>query len=230
MRKWVVLALCPCLAAAGVAVADGAAPRPKPATASPYVGGNPTIRLPAGRPGRIDVVATGPYDNTLPIVLRNNTKVTAIRIEVTGSAHSASGKLLAVGEDPGMNPNVVKPGEISFGVVYFDGATLPANARFRLTATWDPSSAKYENRRDLVVLSASGVSDRIVGFVRNRHPERVTLAEAEAACFSSAGKLLFTASDFLSQKRIRPGERVPFQISLFDPCPKFLIAVNGFED
>ncbi len=213
----------------GTSVA-AAAPKPKPATASPYVGGNPTIRLPAGRPGRIDVVATGPYDDLLPVVVRNNTNATATRIKVSGSAHTPSGKLLAVGEDQTLSPNVVKPGEISFGYVYFDGAELPADARFRISATWDRSLAKYENRRDLVLINAGGVADRIVGFARNLHKDRVTLAEADAACFSSTGKLLGTVSDSLAQDTIRAGQRVPFQISLYDECPKFLVAVAGYED
>jgi len=240
----VAIAVVPALALAVVASAGGMVEgaslaahgqvsyvRPLDARHSPYIHGNRSPRLPAGRQGRIDIIKRGTYDgNSLPIVVRNNTSQTAIRIKVTGVAKSTSGKLLATGADQTLYPNVVKPGEIAFGYVYFSGANLPANARFGLTASWDRSLAQYENIRDLVITQAAQAGDRVVGMAQNRY--RVVVSgpiSAGMVCFSSSSTLLGDHSDFADQDRVSAGGRLPFQVeTLGDPCPVFLVGVKGF--
>jgi hypothetical protein len=81
-------------------------PQPKDARVSPYVGGNASPRLPAGPPGVLAVVARGPYGQTLPIVVRNNTTRTVIRIAVSATASTPGGRLLATGKDASIGASV----------------------------------------------------------------------------------------------------------------------------
>lgn len=205
--------------------------RPLDARHSPYIDGNRSPRLPAGHPGKLDIIAVGPYDGTsVPVVVRNNTSRTVTRITVKGAAVTAGGALLGTGSDQGIEPTVVRPGEIAIGYVYFDGG-VPLSSKFRLTATWDPSSAQYENKRDLVISKTSGLIDRLVGYAHNATGRPVSgPIGLLAACFSSSGKLLSTESDFADQDSLATGETAPFQISLSHTCPTYLITAGGYSN
>jgi hypothetical protein len=59
--------------------------------------------------------------------------------------------------------------------------------------------------------------------------------EAMVACFSSSGKLLYTASDFTDQDAVAPKRTLPFQVDASPPygssglsCPVYLAAASGF--
>jgi hypothetical protein len=200
------------------------------------VGGNASPRLPAGPPGRLAVIARGPYGQTLPIIVRNNTTRTVIRIAVSATASTPGGRLLATGKDQTLGPNLVKPGEISFGYVYFNDVRLPANARFRFNVTSTaPADAQFENIRDLIVLESHRIQERVLGTLRNGYPVRVTgPIEASVACFSAAGKLLYTPNDFTAQDQVAPHGTLPFQVDTSPPygssglsCAKYLVAASG---
>jgi hypothetical protein len=231
-------------AAIGIRVA--ASPSPQPARSSPYVGGNASPRFPAGAPHVLSVVARGPYSQevfgkcvgcSVPIIVRNNTNRTVIRIAVSGTASTPGGKLLATGSDQGLHPNVVKPGETAFGYVFFHDAKLPADAgfHFKLTST-APADAQFENIRDLIVAESHGVQDSVLGTFRNAYPVKVTgPIEVTAACFSAAGKLLYIASDFTDQDQVAAKQTLPFQVDTTPPyrstglsCPVYLVAGSGF--
>lgn len=222
-----------------VGVTGVASPPPKPPRASPYVGGNASPRLPAGTPHVLSVIARGPYNQTVPIIVRNNTNRTVIRIAVSGTASTPGGKLLATGKDQGLHPNVVKPGEISYGYVYFNDAKLPANARYRFNLTSTaPADAQFENKRDLIVVESHRVQDSILGTLRNGYPVKVTGPIGVAvACFSSAGKLLYIASDYTDQDQVAAKQALPFQVDTTPPygstglsCPAYLVAGSGYTD
>jgi hypothetical protein len=144
--------------------------------------------------------------------------------------------LLATGKDQSLYPNIVKPGEIAFGYVYFNGVRLPTNARFRFTATSaTPQLSQFENRRDLIVAESHRVQARVLGTLRNGYTVRVTgPIEAMVACFSSSGKLLYTANDFTDQDAVAPKRTLPFQVDASAPygsglsCPVYLVAASGF--
>lgn len=212
---------------------------PRDARASPYVGGNRSSRLPRGARGVLTVVAQGPYqqEQSVPVVVRNNTARTAIRVSVSGTASSPSGRLLATGKDQGLNPNVVKPGEIAFGYVYFNGVHLPGSARFRFKVTKaPPDEVQFENRRDLVVVESHRVQERIVGTLRNGYGVRVIgPIQASVACFSSAGRLLYTANNFTDEDNVAARGTLPFQVDTTPPygtsgfsCPVYLVAASGY--
>jgi hypothetical protein len=217
-----------------------APPRAKDARASLYVGGNASPRLPAGKPGRLAVVAYGPYQQELsiPVVVRNNTQRTVVRISVSGTASAPGGRLLATGKDQSLHPNVVKPGEIAFGYVYFNGVHLPASARFAFRATSTaPDAVQFENIRDLVVAESHRVQDRVLGTLRNGYPVRVTgPISAMVACFSAAGKLLYTAQGYTDQDQVAVKGTLPFQVDATPPygssglsCPVYLVGASGFS-
>jgi hypothetical protein len=224
----------------GVGTTRPASPvTPRDARASPYVGGNRSPRLPAGTRGVLSVVAQGPYhqEQSVPVVVRNNTSRTAIRVSVSGTASFPSGRLLATGKDQGLNPNLVKPGEIAFGYVYFNGVRLPSNTRFRFKVTsTPPDQVQFENRRDLVVAESHRVQERVLGTLRNGYGVRVTgPIQASVACFSSAGRLLYTANDFTDQDNVAARGTLPFQVDTAPAygssglsCPVYLVAASGY--
>jgi hypothetical protein len=241
MGSFMIAALAISALSASAAAGRGASPTPRDARASPYVGGNASPRLPAGAPGRLSVVARGPgrsaVGTVIPIVVRNNTARTVIRISVSATALSANGQLLATGKDQTLNPNIVKPGEIAFGIVYFEDVSLPANARFRFNLTSTaPANVQFENIRDLIVLGSQRIQERVVGMLRNGYPVRVTgPIGASVACFSSSGRLLYIADDFTDQDQVAPRGTLPFQVDTTPPygttgmsCSKYLVGASGF--
>ena len=146
------------------------------ARASAYVGGNASPSLPEGGPGAPSVVAVGPYTgSSLPVVLRNNTAEDVVRMSVSAVAYDADGNMLGSGGDQGFNPNLVRPGEITLGYVYFEGIDLPDDATFEFEVTAKPASeAEFENIRDLEVAEQTFVDDRVVGELQNSHEEHVS--------------------------------------------------------
>jgi hypothetical protein len=241
VRSVVIAAVAVSAFSASASAEQRASPPPRDARASPYVGGNASPRLPAGAPGRLSVVARGPGQSAvgtvIPVVVRNNTARTAIRISVSASALSASGRLLATGKDQTLNPNVVKPGEIAFGIVYFEDVNLPASARFRFNLTSTaPANVQFENIRDLIVLNSNRIQERVVGMLRNGYPVRVTgPIGASVACFSPSGRLLYIAEDFTDQEQVGPHGTLPFQVGTTPPygtsglsCTKYLVGASGF--
>ena len=94
---------------------------PADARASNFIGGNESPILPVGEKGVLSVIVIGKYDGaTLPIVVRNNTDEPVIRISVSAEALSEEGDLLGVGKDQMFSPNLVYPGEISLGYIFFE--------------------------------------------------------------------------------------------------------------
>lgn len=198
------------------------------------------IDLPQGSATAIEVVKEGTYDQqnqVLPIVLRNNSDEAVVRPTVTGTAQSDKGKLLASGEDQTFHPNLLLPGEVAFGYVYF-GASLPQGTNFELKVGATPvssSDAQFENIRDLIVQKADIVagdfSNRGVGFIKNPYDYAVAgPIDVSYACFSTDGQLLNQGSGFTNQDRAQPGERLAFQIDLFEECPVFMAGASGFTE
>jgi hypothetical protein len=210
------------------------APKPLSATASPYVaGGNPP--LPEGAPGKVVVVATGDYNgSTIPIVARNNTSQVMTGIRVTGTATNQKGDLLATGADQGLYPNVVRPGEIAIGYVYFNDKRF-ASARFHLNAKGTPQAQDdLDWAADLDVTQAAHRGGSIVGYLKNNLKTNVSgPIQVYVLCFSSAGRLQSQYQNFTDQDTAAPGESIPFMVDLenmdsdTDACPIFLVAAGG---
>jgi hypothetical protein len=210
-------------------------PRPLNALNSRFIGGNASPHLPSGKAGQIAVVATGRYNgNVLPVVVRNNTSGTKTAITVTGTANTHKGNLLATGGDQGFYPNVVRPGEIAIGYVYFGGKRLN-NVVFRLKVTGTPQAEDtYGNRIDLQVKQPAHRNGSIVGYLKNESSSRVTgPIQAYVQCFSKTGGVLGQYSAFTDKDSASPGEMVPFMVDLSTlsgsaSCPVFLVAGGGY--
>ena len=209
---------------------------PADAQASDYVKGNASPPLQAGESGKISVIAVGPRSSdsgSIDIVVRNNTAETVRRIAVSAVARTTDGKLFATGGDQGFHPNIVRPGEIALGYVYFGSdANLSSDLSFEFEGTAKPADEdNYENLRDLEVAEASLVANkRVVGMLRNPHDEPVGgPIEAVVACFDAEGALLGYYSDFTDKDTAAPGATVPFQVEIRGSCPIFLVAGRGFS-
>jgi hypothetical protein len=82
------------VAAQGTPVASPEAESKMPA----YLAGNAYGLIPSGKAGELDVVVIGPLlRDTIPIIIRNNTKKPMVNIQATAIARDAVGTLLAVG-------------------------------------------------------------------------------------------------------------------------------------
>ncbi len=200
-----------------------------------FIGGSALSMLPAGEPGALSVVATGYYDgNTLPFVLRNNTGAPVISPEVVGVAKNAAGQMIATGGDQGITPNLIRPGGLSLGYVYFGGVQLPADTTFEITATAKAiDDEQFENQRDLSVVEAAYIDGRIVGTLTNDYPEELTGPfGVRVACFDANGALIDADQAYSKQDSAAPGAAIPFQVPGFGAldCPLFLVSGGGYSN
>jgi len=207
---------------------------PADAQSSAYVRGNASPPLQAGEPGKISVIAVGPATpnkSWIDVVVRNNTDKSVRRIAMSAVARTKDGKLFASGGDQGFNPNVVRPGEIAFGYVYFGDAKLSPDLSFEFEPTARPADGG-DNIRDLEVVEPSLVAnERIVGMLRNPYDETVSgPIDATVFCFDAEGALLGRDSDYTDKDTVAPGATVPYQVDIQGSCPIFLVTGSGFAD
>ncbi len=205
--------------------------QPADAQASSYISGNESPTFPEGESGQLSVIplGLGNSDNVYYVVVRNNTTSSVSSIQVTGVAYTSEGKMLATGGDQGLNPYFVRPGEISFGYVYFSDTKLPSDATYTFEVTGTPSN-EPEWFRDLDVSEVNLVEDRLVGLFTNNHNVTVTgPIKVIAYCFDETGSFLYVHRDYTDKDEAQKGEQIPFQISLSnDPCPIYLVMGSGY--
>lgn len=208
---------------------------PADARVSPFVGGNQSPQLPDGDLGIISVIKIGTYDGSvLPIIVRNNTNESVIRISVTAIARAGDGSMLATGSDQTFHPNLVKSGEIAFGYIYFGMDTkLPDDTTYEFeidSYSLDSDFASFENIRDLEVVEQNLIDNRIVGMLKNSQEVLLSSPISVAVyCFDENGSLLGYRGSYASAEKINPGDTIPFQVELYDSlCPIYLVASSGF--
>ena len=219
--------------------ANAATVAPLDARQSRYIEGNLSPELRAGRQGRIDVIAIGRYGRSggrgdflgdvslvLPIVIRNNTN-RLLRGDVSLRAEGATPTGTVTSSEPRnldpVYPNIVKPGEIAFGHVYFDGKPLPPETTFAVVATQDPDvespftdlALPYRPRRngDYVFLTA-------------RNPTPFTFGgrgHVNLMCFGKGGSILGYYSGSHALWRFKPDFRDFFRVGPLGRCPIYLV-------
>ncbi len=203
--------------------------RPLDARHSPFIDGNASPRLPAGRPGRIDVIVVGRYDaatELLPFIIRNNRRRTADSIEIGLSVTSRSGDLLETDPPAVLFPTVLRPGEIAFGVFSINREYVPAGARFEFRFVQEPSLQVLLT--DQQVTNTRLVNGRVAGTARNTGKEL-------AAGPIGTGVLCFTETGAISRYHggerhtsLGPGEKIRFRVPLRGrSCPTFLVGAQG---
>jgi hypothetical protein len=212
----------------------------KDARDSLFVNGNASPPLAAGEQGKVAVVAIGKTINSdfgsasVPVVVRNNTPDYVTRIQVSGAARAPDGTLLAAGGDQGITPNLVYPGEVAFGYLYFGDVNLPEGTTFDLATEYEPAGAsieEFENTRDLEVTEVSLVENRIVGLLRNQYGETITgPISIEVACFDPQGQMLGPEDSYADRDTVTAGESIPYQVELYEDCPVYLVTASGYAD
>lgn len=214
---------------------------PRDSVAQAFLFESEPVSLPTGTAGEVDVVHTGRYDQQgglLPVILRNNSAEPVIRPSVTGTALDEDGSILGSGEDQTFHPNLLLPEATAIGYVYFGGG-FPKGTTFDLEVDATPvssSDAEFENIRDLVVDEAKVVEadfgPRGVGFVSNPYDYPIEgPIDVRFACFDTPdGPIMHMPSSFTGKEQAGPGERLSFQVDLFEPCPVFLVGSSGFTE
>lgn len=202
---------------------------PADVTSSKFIKGNASPVLPDGSPGELSVISLGSYNgNILPIIVRNNTERDVSRITVSVVARSANGEMLASGGDlEEFIPNLVYPGGITMGYVYFGlNINFPADVtyEFKIDAVITAKPGK-----NLEVIEVNVVDNRLLGMVLNPYDVTVDFTKVVAMCFSTDSSILSYNYTFIHGNKVNPGETVPFQIQLprDEECPIYLVAVSG---
>ncbi|HWJ61532.1 MAG TPA: hypothetical protein VNS19_06155 [Acidimicrobiales bacterium] len=212
--------------------------KPAAAQASEYVGGNVDPAFGPGEPGELSVVAVGTPDgehDTIPFVVRNNTAGPIYEVSATGKV-TAGGKLVGSGEDQGVEPAVVAPGEIAFGYVYFS-TTPPAGATVEITATASSEQDEFFGSVPMTIGTANIVpgdySTSIVGEVTAPEDVEVTgPVNVFVLCVDAAGTLSGSYSGFTDgDASILPGATATYTVDVYGDagCPTFLIGSSGYE-
>lgn len=199
------------------------------------IGGVPKL---GGIPGKVSVVASGTYDNYLPVVVKNNTKTAVADVSLSGVARSGTGKLLATGEDQGVQPEVVPPGGLAIGYVYFHGTKLPDGARFLIDVSSTPSSkVQFQTKIDVPIRTLRYVSGRVVGIAYNSMSKKVTgPLSVYAACLNAANRLVAFESGYADKDDLTPKQQAPFTLDLTSfgtqpapTCRYLLVSMRGYS-
>lgn len=196
-----------------------------------YVGGNAFHLLDEGTPGELSVVAAGARDDSLSLVIRNNTGADVENVEGDVIAR-AGGEIIATGGLQGVEPFVVKDGDYALAYGYFSGAELPEGVEFEFSLSADPVGAdEYTGARDVIVEEVNGVDDTIVGVYSNPHEETLeSFIIGAAVCFDEAGQPVAYVDLAVDNDELAPGGTRPFSIgtSLYaESCATYLVAGQG---
>lgn len=208
---------------------------PKQALATHFLAGNKSPELPAGKPGVLTVVAQAAEldGDSLPIIIRNNTTDTIVRPTAAASIRSAAGDLVATGEDQGFHPNVVQPGEIAIGYVYFEGGNMPAGSTVEFQLGGTPQDEdEFENIRDVLIEEVNFTGDRFIGKVQNPYKEPVKgPIDVQVTCFDDSGRPVTQYSDFAAPDDMPVGGTATFTIQLYDKpsCPTYILGSSGYS-
>ena len=207
-------------------------------SAALFVSGNPAIG--PGEPGKLSVVAVGKpkgeMGSTVPVVFRNNTKDTLTSLELSGTARGADGSLIGSGEDQGIEPFIVNPGEWAFGYVYFDTA-LPADAKIEVTARGDEAKGSI-SLFDKIPLKVSEVNlvkqefgDNYVGIVVNTSDEKaLDSGSVLIACFDAASQPIGVLSG-TTDGEISKGGTASFSVDTYSSdgqCASYAVGASGY--
>lgn len=193
-----------------------------------FMVGNAIVPLPAPSSDKVEIIELGRTEQTLYMLVRNNTDTPITSVSVNTVVRGSDGTMLAVEDSLGsFDPKLINPGEVAFGYVYFSNFTLPDDAKFQYDVTWS-SATTSESYGDLFVAEVNLVGNRFVGMLRNDSQEKANWPiEAVALCFNAQGVFLFDASEIATQNVVQAGETIPFQIELRDTCPYYLIFASG---
>lgn len=187
------------------------------------------VSLPPGDPGAVTIVAAGTAVDprgAVNMIVRNNTPDAVGPIEVTGTARDGAGTLVGSGSSQGFQPQVVAPGEIAYGYVYFD-SDIPAGSTFEFTVNGDSVDDYF---RPVTITEINNTGGQIVGAVLNDTGVAVSgPIGADVICFGSDGSIVGYVGSFAEQDELPAGSTGSFSIDLYgDDCPIGLAAASGY--
>lgn len=154
------------------------------------------------------------------------------RLTVAGKAIDSSGSVVAVAAASTLRPNVVAPGGIAIGNVFFGMDKLPTAVSFDLAASGKTSDAETSKDRisDFTIESAQLRAGKLIGQMKNPTTHELKPITTSMICFGEDGKLAgyFQASSF-SDKVVPPHGETTFEVpfGLAVDCSHFLIATTG---
>lgn len=199
------------------------------------IGGLPKY---GGAPGKVVVVAQGAYENTLPVLLKNNTKQKVADIKLSATASTASGQLLVSGEDQGIQPEEVPPGGLAMGYIYFDGKKLPQNAKFKITIDSTPASQlNFQSNIDVPIKTLRYAGGSVVGIAVNTTKKKIGgPLSVYVMCIGASKKIVTFGDDYADRDDLAPRAEAPFTVDLTsygtNPAPKcryLLVSMRGYD-
>jgi hypothetical protein len=208
-----------------------------PITAGGFLKGNAHPNFPAGRPGKVDVVSIGSIDRssgsaTLPVIFRNNTARGIAHVELSATARTSAGKVVASGSSQDIVPAQIQPGGLGLGYIYFEHANaMPAHGtRYTFAADTSPADTSSYNTAPVKITEANNVGGAIVGTGVNTTGEKLTGPySVDAFCFNG-NQITRVEKDFANEDGdLPPRGTISFSIDLNgDSCTKFLVGSSGF--
>jgi hypothetical protein len=214
---------------------------PPSAIISPLFTGDahPILVVPASAKGKVDLLFVGTPivtdgNTTVPIVVWNGTGKTVNDIDVAGIAKNGAGTVIGSGDSQDIEPENLLPGDVAFGMVYFETAVPAGSDLSSLLPTYNNGQSTYF--LDVQATQANFVQgsygeDDITGSVMNQNKVAVSGPVSTVAyCFSTSGVLTSVDSGFTSgNSGLAPGQTGGYSDSLYDEtCPTFLVGSSGF--
>jgi hypothetical protein len=189
--------------------------------------------LPPGRPGVVDIITVGvPINYDVPIVLRNNTGEAVLLTSIHGTAHEATGALIATGEAGSfISPSVVRAGQVAIAWVYFNSRdNLPPDAVLAFEPETESLATATVFRQDLEIVEVAPGEQNITGLVQNG--TEVPLAgtvNVLGICFDATGAITGSYLTYADKNDLDPDETASFNIELegTGPCDAFLLGANS---
>jgi hypothetical protein len=209
-------------------------------TRSLYLVGDASPKFPAGKAGRVAVIAQAAVvapvpsgGETIPIAVRNNTSKPVTEIQAQGIVRNSGGKVVATGSDQGFDPTYLKPGQVALGYIYLSiGANVPTGSTMtvKASATTAPSTDTYQ--ADLLVNDLSNTGQQIVGVAKNpRHHSIQGPYSVNVYCLSASGGLSSETGGFSdASNNLAAGTTSGFTVDLYGAsCPQYLVGASGFD-
>ena len=216
-----------------VAATPGGPATPAGHDPSQSLAGDALPLLPPGRPGVVDIIAVGVAVNyNVPVVLRNNTGEAVLLTNIHGTAHEATGALIATGS-PGsfISPSVVQAGQVAIASVYFNSRdNLPPDAVLAFEPETESPVTAIVFRQDLEIVEVTPGEDTITGRVRNGTEEPLAgTVNVLGICFDATGAITGSYLGLADKNDLDPGETASFKADLEGPgpCDAFLLGANS---
>lgn len=219
----------------------------KPAATTPALAAGPGLAgtavnasFPAGAPGQLAVVANGPItNNTVPVIVRNNTGRTVTDVEVQGAARDAAGALVGSGSGRRVQPAALAPGAIGIGYVAF--SSTPAATQFDFTTTSKPSRGAGRDYIAGLEITESNVvqqqrygttTTQIVGSILN--PLQGTVngpISVFVLCLDASGNPALVRETIAEGDDLPAGATTTFAASIYDQaCDSYLVGASGYNE